>query len=144
MKKTIWLMTFFFSFVAVCYAQTTTGGAQRRPRSGTPAYDPATEVTVKGSIEEVKQQTGMPGTHLILKTDKESLDVRLGPSAFLTAHKFEIAKGDQIEVTGSKVKLAGLDVILAREVKKGDTILTLRNAQGIPEWSRGRRGQMKM
>jgi hypothetical protein len=106
-------------------------------------YDPATETTVKGTVEEVKQISGARGgpggTHLILKTDKETLEVHLGPTAFLEKEKFTFAKGDQIEVTGSKVKIGAADALLAREVKKGDKTLTLRNAQGVPAWSGGRR-----
>jgi hypothetical protein len=107
-------------------------------------YDPATETTVKGTVEEVKQipgqRGGASGTHLIVKTDKETLEVHLGPTAFLEKEKFTFAKGDQIEVTGSKVKIGAADALLAREVKKGGKTLTLRNAQGIPVWSGGRRG----
>ena len=107
-------------------------------------YNPATETTVKGTVEEVKQipsaRGASSGTHLILKTDKETLKVHLGPTAFLEKEKFTFAKGDQIEITGSKVKIGGADALLAREVKKGDKTLTLRNAQGVPAWSGGRRG----
>ena len=106
-------------------------------------YDPATETTVKGTVEEVKQVSGArggpDGAHLILKTDKETLEVHLGPTTFLEKEKFTFAKGDQIEVTGSKVKIGAADALLAREVKKGDKTLTLRNAQGVPAWSGGRR-----
>jgi hypothetical protein len=107
-------------------------------------YNPDTETTVKGTVEEVKQVPGRrgasDGTHLILKTDKETLEVHLGPTAFLESQKFTFVKGDQIEVIGSKVKVGGADALLAREVKKGDKTLTLRNAQGVPAWSGGRRG----
>ena len=63
----------------------------------------------------------MGGTHLSLKTDKETLDVHIGPSHFLEQSKFAFAKGDQVEITGSKVKVQGSEAFLAREVKKGDT-----------------------
>ena len=76
---------------------------------------------------------------MILKTDKETLEVRLGPTTFLEKEKFTFAKGDQIEVTGSKVKIEGADALIAREVKKGGKTLTLRDAQGVPAWSGGRR-----
>src|SRR5687767_6010057 len=96
-------------------------------------YNPATETTVKGTVEEVKkvpsQRGGPGGTHLIVKTDKETLDVHLGPTTFLEKQKFTFAKGDQIEVTGSKVKIGAVDAMLAREVKKGDKTLTLRDSQ---------------
>jgi hypothetical protein len=41
---------------------------------------------------------------------------------------------DKIEVTGSKVKQDGADLILAREVVKGDDTLTLRFKDGKPAW----------
>ncbi len=112
------------------------------PRNSAPMYDPATEVTVKGSVEAVKQLTGpqgWAGTHLSLKTDKETIDVHVGPSWFLTQSKISFSKGDQVEVTGSKVKFENSDALIAREVKKGEKIISLRNAQGIPVWSGGRR-----
>ena len=115
-------------------------GMGRRAR--VPKYNPSTEVTVKGTVDEVRKVTGpmgWAGTHLTLKTENETLDVHLGPASFLAEKKFKFAKGDQIEVTGSKIRYAGADALLAREVKKGDEILTLRNAQGIPQWSRSRR-----
>lgn len=105
-------------------------------------YNPATEVTVQGTVEEVRQVTrgqGWGGTHLTLKTNQGTLDVHLGPSNFLEAKKFTISKGDHVEVLGSKVQYQGHDALIAREVTKGDQKLILRNAQGIPEWSGGRR-----
>ena len=41
---------------------------------------------------------------------------------------------DKIEVTGSKVKQGDADLILAREVVKGDDTLTLRFKDGKPAW----------
>jgi DNA/RNA endonuclease YhcR with UshA esterase domain len=103
-------------------------------------YNPTTEITVKGSVDDVRQVTrgqGWGGTHLTLKTDKGTLDVHLGPSRFLESKKFTISKGDQVEVIGSKVQYQGHDALIAREITKGDQKLILRNAEGIPEWSGG-------
>lgn len=123
--------------------------AQKRMGNGKvmPNYDPATEITVQGIVEEVLQISGpmegmgrmhsMGGTHLSLKTDKETLDVHIAPSHFLEQSKFAFAKGDQVEITGSKVKVQGSEAFLAREVKKGDKALTLRDARGVPRWSMG-------
>jgi DNA/RNA endonuclease YhcR with UshA esterase domain len=113
---------------------------------GMPKYDPATEMTIKGTVEEVKEQScpmcgrNQTGTHLIVKSDAGTFDAHLGPTSFLEKNKFTFAKGDQVEIIGSKVKMGGADALLAREVKKGDKTLTLRNAQGVPAWSGGRRG----
>ncbi|MBW4043685.1 hypothetical protein [Acidipila rosea] len=105
-------------------------------------YNTATETTVSGTIEAVNQVTGRRGwngTHLQLKTAEGVMDVHVGPSWFLTQKKFELAKGDQVEITGSKVKFNDADALIARTIKKGESELTLRNAQGIPAWSRGGR-----
>jgi hypothetical protein len=104
---------------------------------GAPMYNPATEITVKGTVEAVNQMTGRQGwggTHL--PTESETLDVHVGPSWFLSQNKVTFAKGDQIEVTGSKVKFGNANALLAREITKGDQKLTLRNAKGFPVWSR--------
>jgi hypothetical protein len=50
----------------------------------------------------------------------------------LSEEEFAFAEGDQIEVLGSKIKFEGRDILVAREMKKGD----LRNRQGSPVWSR--------
>jgi hypothetical protein len=111
-------------------------------RGEMPRYDTATEATYKGTVEEVRQHSraGMAGTgtHLSVKSDDQMLDVHLGPTDFLAAQQMSFAKGDQIEVTGSKVKFGDAEAIIAREVKKGDKTLTLRDAKGVPKWSRGR------
>ncbi|HXH50044.1 MAG TPA: hypothetical protein VNM47_11935 [Terriglobia bacterium] len=115
---------------------------QQRPGSGQRArmYNPANETTVKGTIEEVKTVTGRHGwngTHLTLKTENKTFDVHLGPASFLKEKGFSFAKGDEIEVTGATTEVAGSDALIAREVKKEDKTLALRDPQGIPKWSRG-------
>lgn len=104
-------------------------------------YDPKTETTIKGTIQDVQQYTGRRGgmgTHLVLATDAGPLEVHVGPSAYLAKKQFSFAKGDEIQVLGSKVTLGGKDALLAREITKQGKSLVLRNAQGIPEWAGGR------
>ena len=119
-------------------AQTATGGPK-----GSPRYDPKTEATVKGTVEEIKDYPSgggwHTGRHVTLKTDAGSLDVHLGPTDYWKKHGVELAKGDSIEVTGSKHKVDETESMIAREVKKGEKTVTLRNAQGVPAWSHGRR-----
>jgi hypothetical protein len=45
------------------------------------------------------------------------------------------SKGDEIAVTGSKVKQDGADLVLAREVVKGNDTLVLRDDKGNPVWN---------
>jgi hypothetical protein len=44
------------------------------------------------------------------------------------------SKGDEIAVTGSKVKQDTSDVILARELVKGTDTLMFRDDKGNPVW----------
>lgn len=52
---------------------------------------------------------------------------------------FSFRPGDEVEVLGSKVKLGNSEAVIAREIKKEDKRLMLRDAQGIPQWAGGRR-----
>jgi DNA/RNA endonuclease YhcR with UshA esterase domain len=112
-------------------------------RGGIRHYDPKTETTVKGTITEVQQPASMrggsTGVHLFLKTDTGDLEVHASPSSYVSQKQFSFTKGEAIEVVGSKVTIAGKEVILAREITKDGKTLVLRNAQGVPQWSGGRR-----
>jgi hypothetical protein len=79
------------------------------------------------------------GTHVTLKTSAETLQVHLGPTAFLNEKKVVIAKGDTLVVVGSRVTVDGERAFIAKEVRKGDSVWTLRDAAGLPLW-RGRGG----
>jgi hypothetical protein len=107
-----------------------------------PNYDPNSEVKISGTVQNVQQVTGRhgwAGTHLMVKTESETFDVHLGPADYLARKNFSFAKGDPVEVTGSRMKWNGADVLIAREISKNGKTLVLRNAQGIPQWSGGRR-----
>ncbi len=112
------------------------------PGTGRRYYDPKTEVTIEGTIQDVRQQTGKgdwKGTHLILKTESAGVDVHVGPSSYIERKQFAFAPGETIKVVGSKVTIAGQEAVLAREITKDGKTLVLRNAEGIPKWSGGRR-----
>jgi hypothetical protein len=107
---------------------------------GSRMYDPNTETTFKAVVQEVKEVPGPgrgTGTHLTVKSGNDVYDVHVGPTWYLKQQKCTFATGDEVEVTGSKVKYQGADVIIARQIKKDGGAWTLRNARGIPLWSRG-------
>ncbi|HEX7961891.1 MAG TPA: hypothetical protein VF493_18360 [Terriglobales bacterium] len=101
-------------------------------------YDPKTETTVSGTVQEVLLQSGGnrgTGTHVTLKTDDSTFDVHLGPTAYLEKEGLSLKKGDTIEVTGSKQNFNNTDVLIAREIKNSGKVFTLRDTQGRPAWS---------
>ena len=110
----------------------------RRAGPGPANYDAATEVAVKGSVEDFKQGP-LQGTHVILKASDGTVELALGPTWYQTDKKYDLAKGDRIDVIGAKSKVDGRDVLLVREIKKGSETMTFRDAKGFPMWAgRGR------
>lgn len=106
-------------------------------------YDPAAVETVTGTIESVDRTVPMKGTSrgigMTLKTDTGSVSVHLGPQWYVERIDGKLAKGDAVEVKGSRVMFAGNPAIIAAEVKKGDAVLKLRDGDGIPAWAGWRR-----
>ncbi len=140
-REKVWRVVLFLTVtfslaVTIAYAQKRKGQMHGMPR-----YDTATEVTLPGTITKVEThmgKMGWTGTHLVVSFEAETLTVHVGPSSYLTQRGFSFAPGEQIEVTGSRIKLEGSDVLIAREIKRGEKVLMLRNSQGIPAWSRNR------
>jgi len=115
--------------------------AQRAAETSPPKYDVQTETKIKGTVEEVKlppKGSEREAAHLLLKTGTDTVDVYLCPASFLDDMGVSFSKGDEISLTGSRVKQGEADLILAREVVKGTDTLVLRDEKGKPVWS-GRR-----
>ena len=106
-------------------------------------YDPKTLETITGEVTRVDRITpakGMSGgIHMLVKTDKETISVHLGPSWYLENQDVKIEPKDKVEVKGSRVTFGGKPAIIAAEVKKGDEVLKLRDENGFPVWSGWRR-----
>lgn len=109
---------------------------------GTPyqgMYNPANIETFSGEVIGLEQTVPMKrmnqGIALVVKTEKETVTVHLGPSWYMERLDAKIVKGDQVEIKGVRTILAGKPVVLAAEVKKGDNVLVLRDASGVPVWA---------
>ena len=102
-------------------------------------YDPKTTETVSGEVVKIDRITPMRGmshgVHVIVKTDKGDVSVHLGPQWYLENQDVTIAAKDAVEITGSRATVQGQSVLIAAEVKKGDQILKLRDAAGVPVWA---------
>jgi len=106
-------------------------------------YDVKTVETISGeilSVDKFNPQKGMSyGIHLMVKTDKEKVSVHLGPAWYIENQDIKLSPKDKVEVKGSRITFDVKPAIIAAEVKKGDEILTLRDANGVPMWSGWRR-----
>lgn len=102
-------------------------------------YDTKTVETITGevvSVDKITPYRGMSrGVHLVLKTDKETIPIHLGPAWYLEKQDIKIMPKDTLEVTGSRITFKGKPAIIAGDVKKGDQVLKLRDENGYPYWS---------
>jgi len=152
MKKNVAVMVAIISVLALAFS--TESFAQRGMKwngsggwgMGTQygkVYDPKTAETIAGEVISVGRITptkGMSyGVHLIVKTDKETVSVHLGPGWYIENQDIKIEAKDKIEVKGSRITFQGKPAIIAAEVKKGDEVLALRNESGVPVWNGWRR-----
>jgi hypothetical protein len=126
----VFLLAFF-----VCLSAPAPAQKSQAPTAGSPKYDVHTETKFKGTIEELKlppKGSEKEIAHLVLKEGTDTVDVYLCPKSFLDDMGMGFAKGDEIALTGSKVKQNGADLILAREVAKGSDTFVLRDEKGGP------------
>ena len=112
--------------------------AQKRPEPPSPKYDLHTETKIKITVEEVKlppKGSEKEIVHLLGKNGADSVDVYLCPKSFLDDMGMSFGKGDEIALTGSKVKQGEADLTLAREVVKKEDTFVLRDEKGNPVWN---------
>jgi len=103
-----------------------------------PKYDSHTETKTKGVVDEIKEfplANKREITELMVKNGNDTFRVFLCPRSFQDEMGVNFSKGDEISLTGSKVKLEDADVILGKEVVKGNDTLLLRDDKGNPVWS---------
>ena len=127
---------FFAVFLAsLCLLPT---NAQKNQEPSPPKYDLHTETKMKVTVDEVKlppKGSEKEVAHLLVKSGTDSVDVYLCPKSFFDDMGMSFSKGDEVTLTGSKVKHGEADLILAREVVKGNDTFVLRDEKGNPVWN---------
>jgi hypothetical protein len=110
--------------------------AQTAERSVGPlSYDASKEVTLNGTVLSVlaKPSPGMVmGSHLLLTTPSGPVDASLGRFGLMGKGALSVAPGQQVEVTGVMKTVKDKQVFLARTVKVGGEVYTIRNEHGFP------------
>lgn len=126
------------TFLAIAILGALPSVAQKAKETNRPKYDLTTETRMQGAVEEVKLPPAggeKEIAHLLVKVGTDTVDVYLCPKAFLDDMGVSFSKGDQLTITGSKIKQGEADLILAREIVKGTDTLVLRDAKGNPVWA---------
>lgn len=104
---------------------------------GAPKYNHQTEMKTVGIIDEIKVLalgTRNDFVELIVKKGDDKLPIYVCPKPFQEEMGITFSKGEEISVTGSKVKQETADIILARELVKGTDTLMFRDDKGNAVW----------
>ena len=107
----------------------------RAPAQGAKLYNPATEITLKGTVAEVREfacpvSEGEIGSHLMLKTGDGLVQVHLAPGRIMRSNKLSFAVGDKLTVLGSKVDLLGREDVIVREITRANEDFVFRDRAG--------------
>jgi hypothetical protein len=126
------------SYIAVATLGVMWALGQKPPRN-TPKYDVANEATMKGVVEEVKEVqcpvSGALDGHITVKTaDGKTSLVHLASPKFLKEYGISFAKGDRVEVLGTKAKVGEQEDVLARKIERGNQDFLFRDKEGKPLW----------
>lgn len=111
---------------------------QPRTNNSAPKYDLKAETKLNGTLEEVKLfefATRKDFVELIVKSGDGKVVVYVCPKAFQDELGITFSKGDAISITGAKAKQEESDVILARELVKGQDTILFRDDKGNPVWN---------
>jgi hypothetical protein len=151
MNKTIMLIA---TMMLLCLFAGTEAFAQKGMMSkggggwgaGTPyarMYNTNTLETIAGevvSVDKIMPEKNMSyGVHIVLKAEAETIPVHLGPVWYIENQDVKIEATDKVEIKGSRITFEGKPAIIAKEVKRGDEVLILRDENGFPVWSGWRR-----
>lgn len=111
--------------------------AQKPSQDAALKYDLHTETKTKGIIDEVKV---LPAgskkdlRELIIRSGEDKVHIYVCPQPFEEEMGITFSKGDELAITGSKLKQEDSDVILVRELVKGTDTLVFRDGKGNPVW----------
>ncbi|HWG57612.1 MAG TPA: hypothetical protein VN661_01045 [Candidatus Acidoferrales bacterium] len=112
--------------------------ARQAPRrsNALPAYDLSKELKVRGTIGRISTRSssadGLPGTHLLLHTDRGTLDAHLGWGFSVRAERMRLKAGQPVVLTGMMTRYNGRSVLVVRILTTSSHIYVLRNERGLP------------
>jgi hypothetical protein len=122
------------------FGQTGMAGPRMGPRvKGPKKLNVQKMETISGEVVRVVKQApkkeNLPAQVLLrVQTDRDTVEVMMGPAWFLDQQTIKIAEGDKVEVKAARSDRPKGTVFTAVEVKKGDQTLVLRDATGAPLW----------
>ena len=70
------------------------------------------------------------------------MEVQIGPEELVERSGFKLKIGEMVTAVGMPLVWYGREIVLAREVRKYDSVLVVRDRDGYPMWDMNRPIQM--
>jgi DNA/RNA endonuclease YhcR with UshA esterase domain len=139
MKTRGLMLAIFVALLLILTIAPAAAGQNSEQRVAPPKYDPATEATFEGTVQEVRDRecpmSGGMGSHLILKlSDGKTIEVHLATTKFVKTYDLVFKQGDKVSVLGTKVQFEGKETIFARQITRGTETTVFRDKAGKPIW----------
>jgi hypothetical protein len=115
----------------------TIASAQQKTQTvgqGNQTYDIGRETVVQGKVLQYTPASSVAplGPHVTVQTSSGVVDVHLGSARLLEANNFSLASGDSVRIVGENVAYGTGSQFLARVIQKGNQVLAVRSARGLP------------
>lgn len=135
------------AMLVACALPITAVSAQDSAAAKSRTYDAAAAISLAG-VSIVRVDTLRQGEYAsvsaLLVSGTDSLTAMIGPVTFLAANALTLAAGDVIDISGSKMLMAGKPMLMATEIRKGETRVVLRDkATGAPAWPQAGVGMVR-
>lgn len=102
-------------------------------QTGAPHYDATKEIMIKATVASVVENAGrgtLPGSHLMLQTNRGIVDASIGKWAFKAEGALKVSAGEEVEATGVLASMQGTEIFLVRTVKAGGQTYLIRTERG--------------
>ncbi len=103
---------------------------------------------LRGEVVDIYQTSSKrglrSGVYVLLQTNEDTLEVRLGPNWYLEEQQFSLEPDDWILVEGTRTRKGGISSLMAYRVTRGKQVLMLRDENGMPLWRSGRPQGMRL
>ena len=133
-----------FVVIAVIFLSAIAVGAMVKAdddRDSLPKYDVEAERTFEGAIlSKGHEVDGL--VYVPIRMRDEILEIQIGPREFIEHSRFTLKIGELVTVVGMPVVMKNREVVLAREVRKMNSVLVVRDYNGQPMWQTNRPFQM--
>ncbi len=91
--------------------------------------------TVTEIIDDAPFHDVGSGTHCVLQTERGPIECYLAPRDYLQSHQIVLQQNAPITVTGYESVHGGRRIVVGTQMRQGDQVLMLRQADGRPMWT---------